>query len=146
MAIGISGRYLPRGLALALAVALGGCGKGQTTTKVFEAPGGEYRITVERTDYGAYRDTLVTGRISGFLGDPDSKPVELFEIRGSNQLSLTWRGPLELVARTCGARRVSHRSGLWHSVERELFVSVVNEKPRQTKDGLICDLEGQHRL
>lgn len=130
------------GVLLAPIIVLAACGeRGEKMTRQIAAPGNAYAIVVERTDLGACCDSRIVGLLKGF--DGQGSQSELFEIKGSNDLSLRWDEPHKLTIGTCNATDIHHRSGIWKKdVSAKLFVSVINEPGKKTSDGIACELPG----
>lgn len=135
-------KFCSLGWAFTLAILLIGCDSGgEKKTRRVIAPGNAYSILVETTDLGACCRSRIEGHLEGFDGT-DTRS-ELFEIEGSNDLSLQWNGPYNLMIQTCNATEIHHRSGIWKKdVSAKLFVSIINGQGEKTSDGIECKASG----
>lgn len=131
------------GVPSALMIMLTGCGEGgEKKVRRVVAPENAYSIVVERTDLGACCGSRILGHLERLDG-PNSE-TDLFEIKGSNDLSLQWNGPYVLAIKTCNATEIRHRSDIWKKdVSAKLFVSVVNSQGKKTSDGIECEAAGK---
>lgn len=114
-----------------------GCSIAPRTKQSFRSPRGDYTIFVEKADLGGCCSTHITGRVDGFA---PGKPVEIFEIRGAQEVSLAWRSPYALVATVCDATNITYKPRVWNEgLTNSLRVDVVNRQPRPPGDRQICD-------
>jgi hypothetical protein len=122
---------------------LAGCGRGgEKESRRVVAPGSAYAIIIEKTDFGACCGSRIEGHLEGF--NTAENQTELFEIKGSDDISLKWEGENSLLITTCNATEIKHRSGIWKKdVSAKLLVTVINLPGRKTTDGIECESVGR---
>jgi hypothetical protein len=121
----------------AMFLALGGCNVATHTKQSFHSPRGDYTVLIDKADLGGCCKTYITGHISGFAPDD---PAEIFEIRGSQEVSVAWKSPYALVATVCDASKITYQTRLWNEDgTNSLRIEVVNRPAKPPGDRQICE-------